>query len=134
MNALETVKAYYAAFNDRKWNDMLALVDDTIRHEPNQGEPRIGKELFAQFLAKMDESYEETLTNMRFYISEDNDGQHIAAEFTVNGLYNKAEEGLPEANGQAYVLPAAAFLTVENGKITRVATHYNLELWIELVS
>lgn len=133
MNALDVVKNYYAAFNDKNWNEMLALVSDDILHEPNQGEPREGKELFTAFLKKMDESYEETLTNMRFYVSENNDGS-IAAEFTVNGLYNKAEEGLPEAEGQAYVLPAAAFLKVENGKVTRVATHYNLELWIELVS
>lgn len=133
MNALQIVKEYYAAFNDKNWDGMLALVADDIRHEPNQGEPRVGKELFQAFMKKMDESYEETLTNMKFYISEDNDGT-IAVEFTVNGLYNKAEEGLPEAEGQAYVLPAAAFLTVKDGKITRVATHYNLELWIELVS
>lgn len=133
MNALQIVKEYYAAFNDKNWDGMLALVADDIRHEPNQGEPREGKELFQAFMKKMDESYEETLTNMKFYVAEENDGA-IAAEFTVNGLYNKAEEGLPEAEGQAYVLPAAAFLTVKDGKITRVATHYNLELWIELVS
>ena len=133
MNALEVVKAYYSAFNDKNWDAMIDLVSDDILHEPNLGEPRVGKELFKAFMKKMDESYEETLTNMKFYVSEDNDGS-VAAEFTVNGLYNKAEEGLPEAEGQAYVLPAAAFLKVKDGKVTRVATHYNLELWIELVS
>lgn len=133
MNALKIVKDYYAAFNDKEWDKMLALVGDDIRHEPNQGEPREGKELFSEFLKKMDDSYEETLTNMKFYVSEENDGS-IAAEFTVNGIYKQAEAGLPPAEGQAYVLPAAAFLKVKNGKIVRVATHYNLELWIELVS
>lgn len=133
MEALDVVKKYYEAFNNKDWNGMLALVGDTILHEPNQGEPREGIELFKAFLQKMDDSYEETLTNMKFYVSENNDGS-VAAEFTVNGIYNKAEEGLPVAEGQAYVLPAAAFLKVENGKVVRVATHYNLELWIELVS
>ena len=133
MNALKIVKDYYAAFNDKEWDKMLALVGDDIRHEPNQGEPREGKELFSEFLKKMDDSYEETLTNMKFYVSEENDGS-IAAEFTVNGIYKQAEAGLPPAEGQAYVLPAAAFLKVKDGKIVRVATHYNLELWIELVS
>lgn len=133
MEALKIVKDYYEAFNNKDWNGMLELVGDNIRHEPNQGEPREGKELFKAFLQKMDDSYEETLTNMKFYVSESNDGT-IAAEFTVNGIYNKAEEGLPVAEGQAYVLPAAAFLKVKDGKVVRVATHYNLELWIELVS
>jgi steroid delta-isomerase-like uncharacterized protein len=52
----------------------------------------------------------------------------------VNGIYKKGEEGLPEAHGQTYVLPAGAFLEVKDGKITRVTTYYNLTLWIELVS
>lgn len=37
MTSLETVTAYYNAFNTRNWNDMLALVDENITHEPNQG-------------------------------------------------------------------------------------------------
>jgi steroid delta-isomerase-like uncharacterized protein len=55
-------------------------------------------------------------------------------EFTVNGIYKKGEEGLPAAHGQSYVLPAAAFLEVKDGKIARVTTYYNLPLWISLVS
>lgn len=133
MTALETVKAYYAAFNGQDWNKMLALVSDDILHEPNQGSPREGKDLFKLFLQKMDTAYQEKLTDMRFYVSEGNDG-NIAAEFTVNGIYKEGEEGLPPANGQTYVLPAAAFLHVQDGKVTRVATHYNLDLWIQLVS
>lgn len=132
MTALETVTAYYNAFNARNWNDMLALVDENIRHEPNQGTPRIGKKLFTEFMQHMDESYSETLKDMVLF-SSTTEGR-IAAEFVVHGTYKKAEEGLPPAHGQAYVLPAAAFLEVQNGKITRVTTYYNLELWIELVS
>ena len=133
MKSLDIVKQYYAEFNDRNWNGMLALVSDNILHEPNQGEPREGKELFTAFLAKMDECYEETLTKMSYYVNED-DADKIAVSFTVNGIYKKGEEGLPEAEEQAYILPATAFVDVKDGKIVRVATNYNLELWIELVS
>lgn len=133
MTALETVKAYYEAFNEQNWDKMLELVGEDILHEPNQGSPRKGKELFKVFLQKMDTAYQEQLTDMQFYVSEHNDG-NIGAEFTVNGIYKEAEDDLPPASGQAYVLPAAAFLRVEDGKVIRVATHYNLELWIQLVS
>lgn len=133
MTALETVKAYYAAFNGQDWDKMLALVSDDILHEPNQGSPRKGKDLFKLFLQKMDTAYQEQLSDMRFYESEQKDG-HIAVEFTVNGIYKQGEEGLPPANGQKYVLPAASFVTVQDGKVIRVATHYNLDLWIQLVS
>lgn len=131
--SLETAKEYYRHFNDRNWEGMLNLLDEQIRHEPNQaGEPRIGIAKFTEFLAHMDESYEETLTDMVFF--SEPEGNRVAVEFTVNGIYKKGEEGLPPARSQKYVLPAAAFLEFRDGKITRVTTYYNLTLWIELVS
>jgi steroid delta-isomerase-like uncharacterized protein len=80
----------------------------------------------------MDEAYEETLTDMVFF--SEPLGRRVAVEFVVNGIYKQAEEGLPEAHGQSYVLPAGAFLELTDGKISRVTTYYNLPLWIELVS
>jgi steroid delta-isomerase-like uncharacterized protein len=57
-----------------------------------------------------------------------------AAEFVVVGRYLRTEPGLPEARGQAYRLPAGAFLAIEGGRIARVTTHYNLPAWIAQVS
>ena len=111
---------------------MLDLLDEEVRHEPNQGTPRIGKAQFSEFLKQMEDCYDEQLSDMQFYIGEN--GRGIAAEFVVNGRYLKGDEGLPEAHGQSYELPAASFLAVKSGKITRVATFYNLPLWINLVS
>lgn len=132
MTSLEVVQQYYAYFNTQNWEGMLSLVADTIRHEPNQGEPRIGKALFQEFLQKMDTAYQEELKDLTFF-SSSVEGR-IAAEFTVHGIYKEAEEGLPPAHGQAYVLPAAAFLEVKEEKIVRVTTYYNLPLWIQCVT
>ncbi|KAA6441054.1 isopropylmalate/homocitrate/citramalate synthase [Dyadobacter flavalbus] len=132
MSSLEIAKQYYTSFNQKNWDGMLALLHPEVRHEANQGDVRIGIEKFTGFLQKMDESYEENLTDMVFF-TEPTDSR-IAVEFTVNGIYKKGEEGLPEAYGQTYVLPAAAFLELKEGKISRVTTYYNLPLWIELVS
>lgn len=132
MSALEIVQKYYEAFNQQDWKTMLSLVDNQIKHEPNQGTPRIGSDLFKDFLQMMDDAYEEHLTEMVFYT--DASQSKIACEFVVNGIYKKGEEGFPPAHGQKYVLPAAAFVEVNGDKIVRVATHYNLEKWVELVS
>jgi steroid delta-isomerase-like uncharacterized protein len=132
MIAIDIVKEYYNHFNNQNWEGMLGLIHEDIRHEPNQGDPRIGIEKFTEFLKIMDTSYQETLTDMMFFSEPGN--SRVAAEFTVNGIYKKGEEGLPEAHGQSYVLPAAAFLEVKDGKISRVTTYYNLPLWISLVS
>ncbi|MDZ7934550.1 MAG: nuclear transport factor 2 family protein [Emticicia sp.] len=132
MTALETVKNYYDCFNNKDWQGMLALVHPEIKHQPNQGEERIGVELFTAFLQMMDECYEETLTKI-VLLGEPNNNR-VAAEFVVNGIYKKGDEDLPAAHGQTYVLPAGAFLEVKDGKISRVTTYYNLPLWIKLVS
>ena len=132
MAALEIVQEYYSNFNNKNWQGMLGLVSDDIRHEPNQGEPRIGLDKFTEFLQMMDTSYEETLTDLTFFTTPDD--ARVAVEFTVNGIYKKGEDGMPEAHGQTYVLPAAAFLEVKDSKISRVTTYYNLPHWISLVS
>ena len=132
MTALDIVKQYYDCFNRKDWNGMLALVHPDIRHEPNQGEARIGLEKFTAFVHHMDESYDETLTDIVFF-SEPADSR-VAVEFIVNGVYKKAEAGLPPASNQNYVVPAAAFLEVLDGKVKRVTTYYNLPLWIQAVS
>lgn len=132
MSTLQTVRQYYEAFNRKDWPAMLALLHPQVRHEPNQGEPRIGKELFEAFLQKMDECYDETLSDMVFF--EEPQGRRVACEFVVNGTYKKGEDELPPAHGQRYVLPAAAFLELTDGQISRITTYYNLPLWIQLVS
>jgi steroid delta-isomerase-like uncharacterized protein len=111
---------------------MLSLLHPEIRHESNQGEVRIGIEKFTAFLQKMDECYEEHLTNVVFF-TEPSD-QRVAAEFTVNGIYKKADDDLPPAHHQTYILPAASFLALKDGKISQVTTYYNLTLWLKLVS
>ncbi|PWK18903.1 steroid delta-isomerase-like uncharacterized protein [Arcicella aurantiaca] len=132
MTSLELVQQYYQYFNEKNWNGMLSLLHPEVRHESNQGDVRIGIENFTKFLQKMDECYDENLTDMVFF-TEPSD-QRIAAEFTVNGIYKKADEDLPPAHNQTYILPAASFLGITDGKISRVTTYYNLPLWIELVS
>ena len=111
---------------------MLSLLSEDVRHEVNQGEPRIGRQLYRAFLQHMDECYSEQLTDMVFFTEPT--GKRIAVEFTVNGVYKKTDGDLVPASGQRYVLPAGAFLEVADGKITRVTTYYNLPLWIKLVS
>lgn len=62
------------------------------------------------------------------------DGTRGAAEFTVHGEYLVTDEGLPPARGQTYTLPAGTFFTIRDGKVSRVATYYNLQDWIAQVS
>lgn len=126
------IRRYYEAFNKGDNAAMLGMLTDGIIHDVNQGERRVGKEKFKAFQARMDHHYKEKLENIAVMVSQD--GSRAAAEFNVHGSYLNSDEGLPKAKGQTYVLPAGAFFSIENGKIARVTTYYNLTDWIMQVS
>ena len=128
----ELIASYYSAFNARDYAALLALLSDDVVHDINQGGRELGRTAFASFLARMDESYREQLVEL--VIMSDASETRFAVEFIVLGKYLKADVGLPPAHGQMYRLPAGAFLSVENGKITRVTTYYNLQAWLAQVS
>ncbi len=129
---LALIKSYYAAFNAGDTEQMLSMVSDDIAHDVNQGARRSGKPLFAEFNAHMTRCYKEELTDIVVFADET--GTRAAAEFTVNGTYLSTDEGLPEANGQTYRLPAGTFFDLKEGKIARITTYYNLEDWIAQVN
>ncbi|MFN3312977.1 MAG: ketosteroid isomerase-related protein [Hyphomonas sp.] len=126
------VARYYAAFNAKDWAGMAACVSEDIEHFVNEGGKRGGREAFAEFIAHMDNCYDETLTDI--VVMATPDGARASAEFIVNGVYKKTDAGLPEAKNQTYHLPAGAFFDVKDGAITRVTTYYNLGEWIRQVS
>ncbi len=130
MNA--TVQAYFAAFNAGDTDAMLDCLSDDVAHHVNEGNVRIGKAAFAEFCAHMSRCYAEELTDMVIFEAEG--GTRAAAEYTVNGTYKATDAGLPEARGQTYRIPAGSFFTLEDGKITRVTTRYNLSDWTAQVA
>lgn len=131
-SARDTVAAYFDAFNRGDAAGMLALVTDDVEHHVNQGGVRRGRAAFAEFCAHMGVSYREELRDL--VIMASGDGTRAAAEFTVHGTYLATDPGLPEARGQAYVLPAGSFFALRDGRIARVTTYYNLADWIAQVS
>ncbi len=131
MPAKETIRAYYDAFNRQDMEAFLDLLHDDVVHDINQGGRQVGKDAFRDFMAHMNRCYRETLTDM--VIMSSDDGARGAAEFVVNGQYLVTDEGLPEANGQTYILPAGAFFDIRDGKVARISNTYNLNDWIAQV-
>lgn len=132
MSAKDVLHRYFTAFNAGDVPAMLAELSDDVAHHVNEGQIRQGKALFEEFCAHMSRCYKENLTDMVIFASDD--GTRAAAEFTVNGTYLATDEGLPEATGQTYCLPGGSFMTLADGKITRVTTYYNLADWLRQVS
>ncbi|WP_340298712.1 MULTISPECIES: ketosteroid isomerase-related protein [unclassified Roseobacter] len=129
---MDLIHRYYAAFNAGDLEAMLDCLSEDVAHHVNEGQVRMGKAAFAEFCAHMNRCYKEHLTDI--VVMQNEAGNRVAAEFIVNGTYLATDAGLPEARGQTYVLPAGSFFSVEDGKITRVVTYYNLADWIAQVS
>jgi len=130
--AIALIKAYYDAFNAGDMDTFLGLLTDDVIHDTNQGGRDIGKSYFKNFMDRMNTNYKEQLVDM--VIMATPEGDRAAAEFVVLGEYLQTDEGLPEAKGQKYRLPAGAFFDIRDGKVARVTNYYNLEDWIRQVS
>lgn len=126
-HALALLTSYYAAFNAGDWEGMLDCLADDVAHDINQGATQRGKDTFRAFLAHMERCYRERLDGIVLMASDD--GARGAAEFVVHGEYLATDEGLPEADGQTYQLPAGAFFAMSDGRIDRVTVYYNLADW-----
>jgi steroid delta-isomerase-like uncharacterized protein len=129
--ATEIVLAYYAAFNRGDWVAMQALLADDVVHDLNQGPRETGKAAFAAFQQRMARCYREQLRDVIVLASPD--GARAAAEYVVHGEYLAADDGLPPAHGQTYVLPGGAFFDIRDGLVARVTNYYNLGDWLAQV-
>lgn len=132
MTASALITAYYAAFNAGATDTMLGLLTEDVQHGINQGGIETGRAAFAAFMAEMARCYRERLTDIT--IMTEATGMYGAAEYLVHGTYLAAQEGLPPAAGQTYMLPGGAFFTIRGGKIARITNYYNLPDWLAQVS
>jgi steroid delta-isomerase-like uncharacterized protein len=132
MPSTPLIQAYYAAFNSGDREALLAMLDENVVHEINEGGVETGKEAFRAFLERMDRSYKETVEDLVVFAAPA--GDRAAAEFFIRGEYLSTDSGLPEAKGQNYRLRVGAFFEIREGKITRVTNYYNLSNWLAQVS
>jgi steroid delta-isomerase-like uncharacterized protein len=127
----DLLRRYYAAFNAADWDGMLGCLAEDVVHDVNQGGRETGRVAFAAFLQRMERCYRERVEDLVVMVSPD--GGRGAAEFTIHGTYLVADEGLPPARGQGYVLPVGAFFEIREGRIARVTNYYNLQDWLRQV-
>lgn len=118
---------YYAAFNRQDMAAFLDMLTSDVIHDINQGGREVGKDLFSKFMDRMNAHYKEEIVDIS--ITTNDVGTRAAVEFIVLGEYLSTDEGLPEATGQKYNLPAGAFFDIRDGKVARVTNYYNLEDW-----
>jgi steroid delta-isomerase-like uncharacterized protein len=130
MTTRELITAYFDAFNRHDAEALLSILSDDVVHEINEGPTEVGIERFRAFKAHMDEAYREQIKDMVIMV----EGDRGCCDFICEGTYMKTDAGLPEAKNQTYVIPGCAIFTCQNGKITKIASYYNLKNWISAIS
>ena len=128
---LDLIQRYYVLFNSGDREAFLALLDDDVQHEINQGGVERGVAAFRAFLQRMDRCYREQVEELVVFASES--GTRGAAEFFIRGEYLATDDGLPPATGQKYYLRVGAFFEVKHGRVTRITNYYNLQDWLAQV-
>ena len=127
----ELIKKYYDHFNKQEFDQMIGCLDKNIVHELNEGDSQEGLDAFKAFMKVMDAHYSEQVKELLVF---EGNANRFAAEFFIDGVYKKSQDGLPEAKNQKYYIRVGAFFEVKDQKITRVTNHYNLKNWIEVVN
>ncbi|WP_295806040.1 nuclear transport factor 2 family protein [uncultured Nitratireductor sp.] len=121
------VQSYLDALNANDHDAALALVSEDVAHDPFDGEREIGREKLRWRLGLEARHFDERFADIA--VMSASGGVRAAAEFTVRGTYRKSADGLPEANGQSYVLPGGMFFEVDGNEITRISEQRNPVQW-----
>ncbi len=114
---------YVAARNRGDIDGMLDCLSDDIAHDVTNGAREIGKPAFRAYLQRLLQHYREEIRDV--VVMSVDDGTRAAAEFSVQGVYQADDAGLPPARGQRYTLPAGAFFSINQGKIARISHYRN---------
>lgn len=122
------VDAYFAAFNQRRWDAMVALCADDVVHDRNEAGREFGAHNLRAYLELTALCYEERLEDLAIMAGA---GGRFAAEWVAVGRYVGDEAGLLPARGQHYRVGGGTFLVVGGERITRITTYYNLQAFLD---
>lgn len=116
--AIELVKAFLGALDNRDGTALAALLTEEIVHDTGHGERVIGRNAVRDGLIARALALDETHGDIVAMVSQD--GGRAAAEVTLRGSHGQPVEGLPAPSGKRYSLPAGFFFEIEQGKLLRV--------------
>jgi steroid delta-isomerase-like uncharacterized protein len=116
------VRAYFAAVNETRLDDLIALfAPDASLHFP-MSEPLIGREAIARFYANVLQFYPERFDDVRrLFFSSDGD---VAAEIHFEGTTH---------TGRRVVFDAVDLFTIRGGQIRRLQIFYDSARVLEMI-
>ena len=104
--SIQLVNKYYEEFNKKNIDGIIALCDDNVINDANQGDSSEGKENLRKFLLTAWAHFDESVYELD--IMSNQDQSNIATEYLVKGKYYNSKEGLFPATNQYYEIMCTA--------------------------
>ena len=113
---VKIVKGIFAAFNAHDWQKMASFyAENAVLEDPSYEKPVIGNKDMPAKYAAMEAYFPDIYDHVqKIYPSEN----HVIVEFISTGT---------SKDGIKFSLPICTVLTIENGKVVRDATYYDLQ-------
>lgn len=127
-DAAEIVLSFLDALDRRQGDALGALLAEEAVYDPGDGPRLVGASAIRTALIVRATALGERHSDAVMMQSED--GRRVAAEVTLRGRYERTLDGLPQASGQAYAVPACLVLEIEDRRIVRVTRYIDHERWM----
>jgi steroid delta-isomerase-like uncharacterized protein len=127
-----TLLTFANVFNSGDHGAVIDLCQEDVIHDINGAQREIGTDKLKLHLATAKAHRADKLADVIVLSSPD--GSHGALDCTLRGTYVASIDGLPKANGQRYALPAIFMFELDDGKISRFVTHFDMQEWLRQIS
>ena len=125
-------EAYYLAYNAEDIEGQIKLMTDNVVYHSNSDKIRTGADAYRKYTAGLFQEIDEKCIDIKYFVDE-NQGI-VTAQSRAEGKYVTSSEGLPKAKGQKYNIPVVEVFEIKDGKITKLSTYYNEDLWKTQIS
>ena len=127
-DASDIARSFLDALDHRDGSAIGALLDEDVVYDQGDGPRLVGASTVRPALIERAAALGETLGDRVVMLSED--GHRLAVEATLRGRYEKSVDGLPEATGQSYAIPACLVFELEDGRIVRFTRYVDHDRWM----
>lgn len=125
-------EAYYMAYNKADVEGQTKLMTDDMIYHSNSDKIRVGKDAYHKYTVGLFKEIDEKCIDIKYFVDEAQGV--VTAQSRVEGKYVTSSEGLPKAKGQKYNIPVVEVFEIKDGKIKKLTTYYNEDLWKTQIS
>lgn len=125
----DLIDRFFAALEAHEGPALESLLAPDIVYDPAHGGRTVGRDAFRRAMAEQASSLAAVFADRALMVAAE--GHRAAVECTMRGVYRRSLDGLPEARGQSFSLPAGVFFELENGRIARVSIFVRERDWLQ---